>query len=95
MRPPLLPILRSRAQGEVLATLLFDPDHEWTITDLSRHLSVPLTSTQSEIARLATGGLVRSRTVGRAQLLGPETDPLLDEVLRRPVVDVTTPPTAS
>ena len=72
--PPLLPILRSRAQGEVLASLLVDPDHEWTISDLSRSLSMPLTSAQSEIARLETGGLVRSRKVGRARLVRPETD---------------------
>lgn len=72
--PPLLPILRSRAQGEVLAALLVDPDHEWTISDLSRYLSIPLTSAQSEIARLETGGLVRSRKVGRARLVRPETD---------------------
>ena len=72
--PPLLPILRSRTQGEVLAALLVDPVREWTVTELAGHLAIPLTTTQSELARLEGGGLVRSRKVGRSRLVQPDAD---------------------
>lgn len=71
--PPLLPILRSRTQGELLAALLLDPGREWTVTELSEHLAIPLTTTQSELARLEAGGLLRSRKVGRSRLVQPDT----------------------
>ncbi len=71
--PPLLPILRSRTQGELLAALLLDPAREWTVTELSEHLGIPLTTTQSELARLEAGGLLRSRKVGRSRLVRPDT----------------------
>lgn len=71
--PPLLPILRSRTQGEVLAALLVEPDREWTITELAEHLDVPLTTVQSEISRLEVGGLLKSRKVGRSRLVQPNS----------------------
>lgn len=71
--PPLLPILRSRTQGEVLAALLVEPGREWTITELAEHLVVPLTTVQSEISRLEAGGLLTSRKVGRSRLVQPNS----------------------
>jgi predicted nucleotidyltransferase len=70
--PPLLPILRSRTQGELLAALLVDPAREWTVTELAEHVEIPLTTTQSELARLEAGGLLRSRKVGRSRLVQPD-----------------------
>jgi predicted nucleotidyltransferase len=72
--PPLLPILRSRTQGEILAALLVDPAREWTVTELARHLDIPLTTSQSEVTRLEAGGLLRSRKVGRSRVIRPNTD---------------------
>jgi DNA-binding transcriptional ArsR family regulator len=72
--PPLLPILRSRTQGEILAALLVDPVREWTVTELARHLDIPLTTSQSEVTRLEAGGLLRSRKVGRSRVIRPNTD---------------------
>lgn len=72
--PPLLPILRSRTQGELLAALLVDPGREWTITELSEHLRIPLTTTQSEVTRLESGGLLGSRKVGRSRVVRPNTE---------------------
>ncbi len=71
--PPLLPILRSRTQGEVLAALLVEPGREWTITELAEHLDIALTTVQSEVARLEAGGLVTSRKVGRSRLVRPNS----------------------
>jgi DNA-binding transcriptional ArsR family regulator len=67
--PLLLPILRSRTQGEVRAALLRNPTREWTVTELAEHLGNPLTTSQSELARLEVGGLLRSRKVGRSRLV--------------------------
>ena len=71
--PRLLPILRSRTQGEVLSALLLNPTREWTVTELAEHLRIPLTTTQSELGRLEAGGLLRSRKVGRSRLVQPDT----------------------
>ncbi len=67
--PALLPILRSRLQGELLAWLFADPSREWTISQLAASSGAPLTSVQSEIDRLAEGDLVVSRKVGRSRLI--------------------------
>jgi DNA-binding transcriptional ArsR family regulator len=72
--PPLLPILRSRAQGEVLACLFVDPRREWSLSDLSRHLGLPLTSVQSEADRLIEAGILTSRKLGRNRLVRANED---------------------
>src|SRR6266540_3395683 len=68
--PPLLPIFRSRHQGELLAALLLHPDREYTLTELSQRLKVPLTTLQREVGRLVEAGLIRQRRAGRTRLLG-------------------------
>lgn len=76
--PPLLPILRSRTQGELLALLLLEPERDWTLSELARTLESPLTSVQAEVARLENAGLLTSRKIGRARLVRPEPgNPLL------------------
>jgi predicted nucleotidyltransferase len=84
--PALLPIFRTRAQGEILALVLQDPDQEWTVSELAHATGVPLTSAQSEIARLESGDLLSSRKVGRTRLVhanadNPVTAPLTQVVL--------------
>jgi len=81
--PSLLPILRSRTQGEVLGALLSDPSREWTITELATHLGFPPTTAHSEIARLEAGGLLHSRKVGRTRLVQPDQgNPVLPPMTR-------------
>ena len=67
--PVLSPVFRSRTQGDLLALVLLHPDDEWTISDLARRLGVPLTTVQSEVARLAAGDLFSTRKVGRARVV--------------------------
>jgi len=62
-----MPILRSRQQAELLTALLLHPDNEYTITELSRLLSVPLTTAQREVNRLSEAGLITERRVGRTR----------------------------
>jgi predicted nucleotidyltransferase len=67
--PVLAPTFRSRTQGDLLALILLHPDQEWTVSDLARQLGVPLTTAQSEVSRLAGGGVLVTRKVGRSRVV--------------------------
>ena len=67
--PPLLPILRSQQQAELLALLLGDPDLELSVSELSERSGVPYASVHREIERAEAVGLVVSRRVGRTRLV--------------------------
>ncbi len=71
--PPLLPILRSRQQAELLALLLGDPELEASLTDLASQLGTPYSSVHREIARAEVAGLVRSRKIGNTRLVRADT----------------------
>lgn len=49
--------------------LLLHPDEEFTVTDLSRRLRVPVSTLHPEAARLVSAGLLDARDVGHARLL--------------------------
>jgi AraC-like DNA-binding protein len=67
--PPLLPILRSRHQAELLTLILLHPDQEYTLTTISQQLGIPLTTVQREIGRLAEAELIIERRVGKARVV--------------------------
>lgn len=69
----LAPTFRSRTQGDLLALVLLHPDREWTVSELARALGVALTTVQSEVARLADGGIFTTRKVGRARVVRANT----------------------
>lgn len=76
--PPLLPIFRSRLQGELLALVLVDPARSWTIDELSERTRQPYQTVATEVRRLQAGGLVNVNTVGRTKLLtGNEANPYI------------------
>jgi DNA-binding transcriptional ArsR family regulator len=81
--PALLPIFRSQTQAEILALLLLHPDQEFSLTDLSRRLKVPLTSIHREVDRLAEASLVGERTVGRNRMVRANPDHPASEPLIR------------
>ncbi|GHJ40387.1 helix-turn-helix domain-containing protein [Streptomyces sp. TS71-3] len=72
--PSLLPLLRSRLQGELLALVLLHPDQEFSLTDLARDLGVSHTTVLREIERLVEAGILADRRVGRARLVTARTD---------------------
>lgn len=80
----LAPLLRSDAQGELLALLLLHPDVEYTLTEISRRIGVSLPTVHAEVARLAAAGLVTDRRVGQARLVRAATG----HVLFRPLVEL-------
>ncbi|WP_410607524.1 ArsR family transcriptional regulator [Amycolatopsis sp. lyj-109] len=83
--PSLLPLLRSRMQGELLALVLLHPEREYNITELAKAFGVSATTVLREVERLVVGGILEDRRVGRSRLVKARTDtPLyrpLSEVL--------------
>jgi DNA-binding transcriptional ArsR family regulator len=64
-----MPILRSRQQAELLTLILLHPGIEYSITELSAKLGVPLTTVQREINRLSDAGVITERRVGRTRVV--------------------------
>ncbi|WP_419909596.1 ArsR family transcriptional regulator [Candidatus Poriferisodalis sp.] len=72
--PKLLPLLRSRQQGEILALLLGDPELEASVTDIAAMAGVPISSVHREIERAEAAGIVTSRRIGNVRLVRADTD---------------------
>ncbi len=72
--PPLLPVFRSRLQGELLALTLADPDRKWTIDELSERTGEPYPTVATEVRRLEQAELLGASTVGRTKLLSANRD---------------------
>jgi DNA-directed RNA polymerase specialized sigma24 family protein len=49
--PPLLPLLRSRLQAELLMLVLLSPGREWSLTELAERAGGSVSSAQREMAR--------------------------------------------
>jgi hypothetical protein len=81
----LLPVFRSRLQGDLLAVLLVVPGTELTLTALAARTGGSLAAVQREASRLEEAGILRSRRVGNARLVSadpasPATAPLTELV---------------
>jgi len=72
--PSLLPILRSRQQGEILTAVLGDPETEVTLASLADRLQLPYPSVHREIERAEQAGLVVSRRLGNLRLIRANPD---------------------
>jgi len=85
--PPLLPLLRSRIQAEVLTTVLLAPEREWSLTELAGVVDASVATVQREMKRAEEAGVVVSRKLGNARLVradpgGVLTEPLTELLLR-------------
>jgi len=84
--PPLLPLLRSRLQAEVLSLVLLSPGREWTLSELASRVRASTSSVLREVARAEQAGVMASRRVGNTRLVtvaaSPLTEPLTDLLLR-------------
>ncbi|MGW3967031.1 ArsR family transcriptional regulator [Amycolatopsis sp. NPDC005003] len=72
--PSLLPLLRSRMQGELLGLVLLHPEREYSITELAEEFGVSATTVLREVERLVVGGIFEDRRVGRSRLVKARTD---------------------
>lgn len=85
--PPLLPIFRSKLQGDLLGIVLLDTDREQSLTGLAEMIGGSVAAVQREVDRLEEAGIVTSRRVGRTRLvsadrISPIHEPLTELVLR-------------
>lgn len=67
--PTLSPLLRSAAQGDLLAVLFLNPEDEFSLADLTRRVGALPATVHREIQRLIDSDIVTDRTVGRARLV--------------------------
>ncbi len=91
--PSLLPILRSRQQGEILTFLLCDPDREVSLSELANRTGVPLASVHREVERADSAGITVSRRVGNTRLVRADTDSPYYDSLSDILVKAFGPPT--
>lgn len=71
--PSLLPVLRSQAQGEILALLLANPDLELSLMEIARRTAVPHLSVLREVRRAELAGIVVSRRAANTRLVRANT----------------------
>lgn len=84
--PPLLPLFRSRLQGELLALLLADVHRRWTIDELADRTRHPYQTVATEVRRWEVAGMLDVTVVGRTKLFSvnsanPYVRPLSELVL--------------
>lgn len=85
--PPIMPIFRSRVQGELLAAVLLTSDAEFSLTELAQRIGAALSTVHREATRLEDAGVLTSRRVGnvrfvRANPSSPAYTPLRELVER-------------
>jgi predicted nucleotidyltransferase len=67
--PVLLPLLRSEAQGEIIARLMLNPDVERSMSEIAREAGVSVATATREVDKLVAAALVTERRVGTARLV--------------------------
>lgn len=82
--PPLLPLLRSPLQAEILTRLLLGPDRAVSLTELARLTGASVATVQREVERAELAGIVRSERVGPTRLVRAEPS----SPLHRPLADL-------
>jgi hypothetical protein len=80
----LLPLLRSRVTGALLALLYLHPDRDYTLTEAGKMIGASPKVMSTETDRLVTAGLVREARRGQARLIRAETN----TVVSRPLTDL-------
>lgn len=80
----LLPLLRSRTQGALLALLFLHPDDEYSLTHAAQLIGASLKTVHHEADRLVESGFVQERRHGNLRLIRAATD----TVVSRPLTDL-------
>jgi hypothetical protein len=81
--PPLLPLLRSQVQGDLLALLYLHAGAEYSLTEAAQRIGVSVKAVHQVVNDLAEGALVTTRRVGNVRLVSanaasPIARPLTD-----------------
>jgi predicted nucleotidyltransferase len=81
---PLLPLLRSRVQGDLLALLYLHPDQDYSMTEAAAIIGASVKAVHTEASRLIAAGFVSDSRRGNARLLRAVTD----TPVSRPLTDL-------
>src|SRR5260370_19817084 len=82
--PPLLPLLRSRVQGDLLALLYLHPDRDYSLTEAAALIGASVKTVHTEASRLIAAGFVRDSRRGNVHLIRAVTD----SPVSRPLTDL-------
>jgi DNA-binding transcriptional ArsR family regulator len=80
----LLPLLRSRIQGDLLALVYLNPEQEYSITEVAQRIGASVKAVHQEVSRLVESGLLADRRVGTSRLVRS----VQDSLLTRPMTDL-------
>jgi len=70
----LLPLLRSRVQGDLLALLYLHPEREYSLTEAARLIASSVKAVHTEASRLVAAGFVDDARLGNVRLIRAVTD---------------------
>jgi DNA-binding IclR family transcriptional regulator len=71
---PLLPLLRSCVQGDLLALLYLHPNRDYSLTEAAALIGASVKTVHTEASRLIAAGFVRDSRRGNIRLLRAVTD---------------------
>lgn len=80
--PSLAPLLRSDAQGLLLAALYLDPEREFTLSELAGYSKTSVASVMREVDRLVEAEYLLERRVGRSRLVRVNEDHRLTQSMQ-------------
>jgi len=72
--PTLLPLLRSRAQGDILAWIMLHPDADHSLGEIAAAVGTSVPTVMREVNRLVASGLVTDMRRGNTRLVKADTD---------------------
>jgi len=84
--PPLLPLLRSQVQGEVLALLFLHPEAEYSLTEAARLVGTSVRAVHHVVDDLDEAALVTTRRSGNLRLVSAN----INSLIARPLTDLLT-----
>lgn len=71
--PTLLPLLRSRAQGDIMAWIMLRPETAHSLTEVANATNASVSTVMREVDRLVDAGLVRSERRGNLRQVQADT----------------------
>jgi hypothetical protein len=87
-----MPILRSDAQGRILARVLTDPETAYSLSDLVAWSKTSMPTVQREVERAELAGVVTTEKIGPTRLVRANTAHPLYDALRRIILATYGPP---
>lgn len=82
--PTLLPLLRSRAQGDIIAWVILHPEERFSLTRIAEAVGVSVPTVMREVDRLEAAGLITVHRSGNQRMVEADTN----NSVYRPLADL-------